>query len=377
MRVLHVLEAVEGGTARHVVDVVESVAGTEHVVAMPRERRVGVTDHAAAPAIVAAGGRVATVDMHRRPTAVVNLRAIRRIRQLIRSFEPQVVHGHSSIGGVLARVAAIGSGLPVVYTPNGLAPGRLAVFVERVLARRTAVVVAVSGSEADDVVAAGIAPAERVTVVPNGVRVPGPEATDLRAVLGVPDGTPLLGFVGRLAPQKAPEVFLEAAERLGLARADLHVVVIGDGPLRDELEDRLRGGPLGQRLHWLPQLPGAAAYLGDLDVLALPSRFEGAPYVPMEAMRAGVAVVLTDATGNRDVVTHGVDGMLVPIDDPGALATAIAGLLDDPATRAAMGSAAAATVAERFSLGATTARLADVYASVAATGRPTRRDAVS
>ena len=377
MKVLHVLEAVEGGTARHVVDVVEWTSGVEHIVAMPSTRRVGVTATDAAGAIEAAGGRLITTDMHRRPTSVVNARATLRVRRLIRRERPDVVHTHSSIGGVVGRLATIGTGVPALYTPNGLAPGRLATTIERALGRRTAAFVAVSESEADDVRDRKLVAPERLVVIPNGVAVPGPPAADLRHVLGVPPATPLVGFVGRLAWQKAPEVFLDMAERVGAARSDLHVVVIGDGPLRDTLEARLTAGPLGPRLHWLPYLAATARYLGDLDVLALPSRFEGAPYVPLEAMRAGVVVVLSACTGNRDLVDDGVNGRLVPVDDAPALTRAVEDLLADPSARAALAAAGKRAVAERFTLDRIGARLAELYAVVARTGRPASRDIVS
>ncbi len=167
------------------------------------------------------------------------------------------------------------------------------------------------------------------------------------------------------------------AERLGNARPDVHFLVIGDGQMRRELEPRLLRGPLSDRMHWLEYLPATARYLGGLDVLALPSRFEGGPYVPLEAMRAGVPVVLTACTGNRDIVDDGVNGRLVPVDDVDALATAVGQLLDDPAARAALGAAGARTVNEHFTLDRIGVMLTDLYADLASTGRPTSRDIVS
>jgi len=361
-----VLEAVEGGTARHVVDLVASVPEVEHLVAMPEERHVGVTARDAADAIAAAGGEVVTVDMHRQPLSPRNARAMRQVRSLLRERQVDVLHAHSSIGGVVGRVAAARTGVPVAYTPNGLARGGLATLVERALGRMTDVLVAVSPSERADVLARRLVPADRVVVIPNGVVLPGPPAADLRAQAGIPATAPILGFVGRLAWQKAPEVFLDLAERTGALHPELHVVVIGDGPDRSSLEARLVRGPLGDRLHWLPYLADASRYLADLDVLALPSRFEGAPYVPLEAMRAGVAVVLTDCTGSRDLIDDGRNGRLVPVDDVDALTSAVDALLVDAGRRGALGQAGAHTVAEGFTLERSGALSGALYRDLAA-----------
>jgi glycosyltransferase involved in cell wall biosynthesis len=350
IRVLHVLEAVEGGTARHVVDLVESVPEVEHIVAMPEERHVGVTARDAAGAIISAGGEVVVVDMHRQPWSLRNVTATGRVRSLVRQRRVDVVHAHSTIGGVVGRLAAIRTGVPVAYTPNGLARGALATAVERALGRVTDVLVAVSPSERSDVLARRLVPAEGVVVIPNGVVLPGPPVADLRAVADVPAGAPILGFVGRFAWQKAPEVFLDMAERVGSTHPDLHVVVIGDGPDRSVVEARLVDGPLGPRLHWLPYLQDASHHLGELTILASPSRFEGAPYVPLEAMRAGVPVVLTDCTGSRDLIEDGRNGRIVPIDDVDALTAAVEELLRDPVRRSAIAAAGAQTVSERYSL---------------------------
>ena len=124
IRVLHVLEALEGGTARHLVDVVRYTSGVEPHVVLPTSRGGGVTDTAAPGAMAAAGATVHHVEMRRDPRSPRNVKALVSVRLLIRRLHPEVVHGHSSIGGVVARIAATGTAAATVYTPNGIAPGR-------------------------------------------------------------------------------------------------------------------------------------------------------------------------------------------------------------------------------------------------------------
>ena len=330
--VLHVLEAIETGCARHVVDVVRHTKGVRHHVAAPLERVGGVTDRAAAESIVAAGGEMHRIEMRRSLVSSRNPAALVQLHRLVKELAPDIVHGHSSIGGALGRLASLRSGAQRVYTPNALAVGRAVTFAERQLARITDAVVAVSPSEADDMVHRGIAPAARITIIPNGIDLDPPEPRDLRGLLGIGPAAPLIATMGRIGWQKASDQFVLAAAELADSHPEAEFLLIGDGPDRASVL-ALAEDLLGARFHWLRELPGAAAYLHDVTVFALPSRFEGGPYAPLEAIRSGVPVVLSDAAGNRDVIENQRSGLLVRAEDPSALARAMQELLDDPQRR--------------------------------------------
>jgi len=256
-----------------------------------------------------------------------------------------------------------------VYTPNGVATARAAIVVERILARRTARIIAVSPSEAALLDRLHIASGPRVTVIPNGVTLdpvaPG-DPTDLRRLLELAPGTPLVGTIARLVPQKAPERFVALAADVHRRHRDTHFVLIGDGPQRDDVDRRIALAGLAQHLHVIPELPDAAATLGQLDVFVLASRFEGGPYAPLEAMRAGTPVVLTDVVGNRDVVEPGRSGFLVAEHDPVALADTVLELLLDPDLRHAVGQSGTQRIRERFDLTKTGPALRAVYGSLVA-----------
>ncbi|MFL6206823.1 MAG: glycosyltransferase [Acidimicrobiales bacterium] len=370
-RVLHVLEALEGGTSRHLVDVVRHATGTDHVVAVPPQRVGGLTDERAVPALRDAGADIRFVTMHRTPWSFANAAALVTLRRLIRQVDPHAVHGHSSIGGMLARLAATGSGVPTVYTPNGITTVRAGVAVERGLRRRTDVFVAVSASEGELAVRLGVARREQVVVIPNGVSVEQPPAPlDLRAHLGMPADAPLVGTIARLVPQKAPEDFVSACERIGRAVPTARFVLIGGGQLEREVDDAVTRAGLDGRFTRIESLPGAAGVLGQLDVFALSSRFEGGPYAPLEAMRAETPVVLTDVVGSRDAVEDGVSGLVVPPGDPQALAQGVISLLGDAGRRHRMGKAGRERVETSFDVRSMGTALDDLYRRLASRTAP-------
>ena len=347
--VLHVLEALCGGTARHLVDLVEWTPGVRHVVAVPGERPGYFTDPDVMRRLVDAGAEIHRIDMKRLPVHPRNALALVRLAALARRVRADVVHGHSGVGGALAR--AVPGRVARVYTPNGLHPSSAAMAIERLLGPRTDRFVAVSHSEGDVMVAARLAGPDRIAVIPNGVDVDRqPERVDLHAMLGLPDSTPLIGTVARLDYQKAPEHHLDVFEQVAAVAPEAHFVVIGDGPQATEVDRRGADGPLAGRFHRIAGLPGAAGALSSLRVFVLLSRYEGGPYAPLEAARAGVPLVLSDAVGNRDVIEPGESGELVTFGDTGAAAAALLRLLDDDDHHVRLTDRMSARLREVFSL---------------------------
>lgn len=359
--VLHVMEALEGGTARHLADLVRHAQGVRHHVVVPAERSAGVTDRDAAPAMAAAGAVVHHLPMSRTPWAPGNARAAAGLVRLRGRVQPDVVHAHSSIGGALARL--IPWGAPLVYTPHALTDGRAYLAFERLLGRRTDHLIAVSSSEGELVVHLGLVPRTRVEVIPNGIDLepPAPDGRNLRTLIGVPAGVPLLGTVARLIPQKAPAWFVGACAELARRRPDAHFVLIGSGPLQAELDRDVRRHGLEDHFHQLAHLAAASRVLDQLDVVALLSRFEGGPYLPLEAMRAGTPVVVTDVVGNRDVVEDGVSGHVVPPADAWTAADRVVRLLEDGPARARLVEAARRRIEAHHDVRSMGRRTADLY----------------
>ena len=179
---------------------------------------------------------------------------------------------------------------------------------------------------------------------------------------GIPQGAFVLGIVARLSPVKNHDLLLRAMERLD---ARFHLVVVGDGPLRDALAERGRQLGIDSRIHFLGEVISHRNLHESFDASVLCSFSEGFPNSVIEAMAAGRPVIATPVGGVTDAVTHGVTGLLVPVDDPAQLADAARQLEADPALRARLGKAGHEMVRMKFHQKAVIARLSALYETLA------------
>jgi glycosyltransferase involved in cell wall biosynthesis len=258
--------------------------------------------------------------------------------KILRRERPRVVHTHKAKAGALGRLAALIAGVPVrIHTFHGhvfsgyfgAAKTKLFIAIERVLARRTTKLVALSQQLVEELSAQyRIAPADRFRVVPLGLDLePLTRCQEhrgiLRRELGVSDAVRLVGIVGRMVPVKDHATFVAAATLLAAKRPEVHFVFVGAGELEAEVRAQLAANGLSERAHllgWRRDLPKIYA---DLDVVALSSVNEGTPVALIEAMAAGVPVVSTAVGGVADVLGHGARGELVAAGDAEALSEAI------------------------------------------------------
>jgi glycosyltransferase involved in cell wall biosynthesis len=223
--------------------------------------------------------------------------------------------------------------------------------------------VACAEDEREAAVRDGVVSAERVHVVLYGVD-PDPEIPpDPRLVEFRGEG-PLLGLVATLREQKGLPTLLDALDELAGAGAAPRFAIVGNGPLREEVERRVRSGPLAMSTLLLPFEGRVEAYLRALDVFVLPSYWEGMPIAVLEAMALGLPVVATAVDGTPEAVTEGVTGRLVPLRDSHALAAALVEMARDPAARARMGEAAREEARRRFRIPRMVEEMEDVYTRV-------------
>ena len=303
-------------------------------------------------------------------------RALRRLTELLSRGGYQVVHTHSAKAGALGRLAAERAGTPrVVHTFHGFpfhefqSRARRAAYVgiERYLARRTDIFLAVGGAVAAEAVRRGIAVPERIRVINPAIEPSagpaGPAArAEARSRLGVPVGCKVVGTVGRVDYQKAPENFIDAIA--GLDRDDVYAVWIGDGPMRHEMEARAARRGLHGRFLCAGHRDDVPELLPGLDVFAMASRYEGLPCAVAEAMTAGLPVVATAVNAVPDVVLPGETGLLVSPERPRQLAAAIGYLLDEPADAARMAAAGRLRIAGTFAPSSLAAILEAAYDGV-------------
>jgi glycosyltransferase involved in cell wall biosynthesis len=197
-----------------------------------------------------------------------------------------------------------------------------------------------------DYVVAGGWPKERVHYLPNFVAAT--KAPPLpRASLATPADAPLALALGRLHPNKAFDMLLAAMARL----PRLHLWLAGEGEERELLQRQARSLGIAERVRFLGWRDDTAALLAAADLLVCPSRREPLGNVVIEAWAAGVPVVATSSEGPRALIADDQTGLLVPIDDAGALARAIARIIDDPALRARLAEAGRAAYEAEFTEG--------------------------
>lgn len=302
---------------------------------------------------------------------------------------PTIVHTHTAKAGTLGRIAAIMARVPVrVHTFHGHVfrgyfskpVTNLFIAIERALGRYTDCIVTVSESQKRELCEEfNIAAPEKIHVVPLGFELePFLEVGDPRGVfrrsLHCPGQIPLVGWVGRFAPVKAPDLLLDSA--VECAPKIAHFVMVGDGELRSWCESSIRDRNLGSRVAmvgWRRDLPDIYS---DLDLVVLTSHNEGTPVALLEAMASGRPFIATDAGGIRDlmvgqsVATKGMEifknGVLVPR-QPRAIAAAIKYLLEQPLLRRAMGDEGREFVRSKFSVQRLADDLEHLYLKLAVT----------
>lgn len=395
VKVLQVLEATTGGTARHLLYLAHHLDASRHELHVAYSPR---RDPAAAGRFVAAlRGRavVHPVPMLRRPAPLADLRALRALARLIREHGYHVVHTHAAKAGFLGRLAAHRAGTTaIVHTPHTFPFQRVDTrltglyrWLDRRAARWCHRIVCLTTSQRELALAAGLCGPEKLVVIPNGVELPAEAPQALRrryrAELGIPDGVAAVGVVGRLTPQKDIQTVLDTAALLLRTAPDTRIVLVGatDNPrylasLRPRPSDAAwqtittTNAP-PHRTVWSPELPidvlgprpDAAGLVAAFDVLLLPSLYEGQPYALLEAMACGVPAVASNVTGNCDVIEHGATGILVPPGAPAECAASVHELLGDAVRRHKMGSAARQAVEARFQVGPAVSQLAELYLS--------------
>jgi glycosyltransferase involved in cell wall biosynthesis len=283
-----------------------------------------------------------------------------RLRALLARERVALVHAHGSRGALYAGLATRRLGVPLVWHVRIADPDPR---LDRTLVGLSTAIIANSAATAARLRRVPRA-AAKTTIVPNGVDLarfaPGPADPALQAAFGLDPAVPVVGYFGRLERGKGVDVLLDAAERLHAKLPATAFLFAGDGPLREPLVARASASGLPARL--VGQRDDVAELLKLCAVVVLPSRQEAFGRVLIEAMASGVPVVATAVGGIPEVCVDGVTGLLVPPDDPDALAVAIALTLTDEAATAARVAAATADVRARFDLAAHAARVQAVYA---------------
>ena len=290
-----------------------------------------------------------------------------RLARLIRRERPHIVHTHTAKAGTVGRAAALlagGANRPlIVHTFHGhvlrgyFGPVRAKAFglLERWLARVSDVLVAVSPQVRDDLVALGVAPAEKFAVLRLGIELDRRVASqdgrvEMRRLLGVPPERFVVGWIGRMTGVKRTDDLLLTLKGVRDRGVDACLWMVGDGPDRDRVEHAAQRLGLARHCFFLGYQEDISPYYAAFDAFLLPSANEGTPVVAIEALAAGRPVVATRVGGVPDVVRDGEDGFLAQMGDVETLADRLATLAADTGLRRAMGECGRARVLPRYAV---------------------------
>lgn len=362
--VAHVTEAVQGGIIRHLEWIVRALP--PRGVRLHLILSLGRTPEYAAriEEFRKDGIGVSVIPMVRQPSPVRDWAAYRKLRECLRSINPDLVHTHSSKAGMLGRRAAYSLGVSAVHTPHvfafewGHAWHRKWFYTacERMAARWCSRLVLLSEAQRAAAENARVGTTDQYAVIPNGIdpddlRVPAPDdRLAARKRFGLGAEAPVLGMAARFEPQKGMGDFLRAAKFVVDAKPEVRFLLAGEGSLKDECRQRADRDGLAENIFFCGAVEHMQSFYDALDGFVLASLWEGLPYVILETQATGLPVVATATRGAEAIILDGETGLLAPIGDSQSLANGMLRLLSEPDFAASVASAGQARVREAFPL---------------------------
>ena len=360
MRILQIIPTlVRGGAEKQLTLLATGLPRDEFEV------HVAVLTHGGPHEVTLREQAIPVIHIHK--TWKIDPAAYWRLKRVISKLRPDIVHTWIFAANSYGRAAAVAAGVThVVAGERCVDAWKLGheFAIDRYLAGRTSRIVTNSSGVRDFYVAHGIAE-NKFTIIPNGIDAASNRdlsgRDELLRELKLPADAKLVGAVGRLWPQKRYKDLIWGAELLKAAGRDTHLLIIGDGPQRDNLRKFVEDVQVDDRVHFLGERDDVSRLLAHLDCFWLGSGYEGQSNALMEAMLAGLPVVVTDIPGNRDLVIPDESGLLFPVGDAGQLARKTNLLLDDPALARRLGDGARHRITTDFTVQKMVDRHAELY----------------
>lgn len=268
-----------------------------------------------------------------------DIKVERTLRRIIKQLKPDIVYAHSSKAGAFARIADLGLNNKVIYNPHGWAfnmqqsakKKEMCKWVEKISAHFCDKIVCISDAEKESALREKICKPNKLQVIYNGIDLEEIEKTApmSRAQLGIPEGAFVIGMVGRLSKQKAPDTFVKAAKLIKEKIPNAFFLMVGDGELRDQIENLISQYDLGSSFLITGWVDNSTAYMKIMNVGMLLSRWEGFGLVLPEYMACGIPIVATNVDAIPNIVKDGVNGMLVNKDSFVGVQKVCTGLKND------------------------------------------------
>lgn len=274
-----------------------------------------------------------------------DVKAIKEVRTLIKKYNPDIVYAHSSKAGAIARVADIGLKNHCVYNPHGWAfnmrcsAKKKAMYtaVEKVAALFCDKIICISDAEKQSALDKKICKEEKLQVIFNGVDIESYESGVRGAIkrkdLNIPEDAFVVGMVGRMSKQKAPDVFIKMAKRVKDEVPNAHFIIVGNGNQEDEIRKYAEDNGFSISLHITGWVDNPMSYVELFDVACLLSRWEGFGLALPEYMMAGKPIVASRVDAIPNIIRAGENGLLVEVDDDIGASKAVLRILREDGLR--------------------------------------------
>lgn len=299
------------------------------------------------------------VDMIRSIQLSKDLKAIVKVRSLLKLYSPDIVYCHSSKAGAIGRIANIGLHNFCIYNPHGWAFNMgenqmkrwIYAGIEKCLTVSCGTIVCISEAEKNSALKKHVCSERKLHVINSGIdfaEYQTGECGITRKQIGIPEDSFVIGMVGRLSEQKAPDVFVKAAKVIKEKIPQAFFVMVGDGPEQNEVEQLINTYGMKDSFCITGWVSNPMAYIKLFDIAALLSRWEGFGLVLPEYMLAGKPIVATQVDAIPYIIADGQNGILVRQDDYRAAAEKMIELYEKPELANALRTRASAIVRERY-----------------------------
>lgn len=358
IKILHVTSTATGGSAFSILMLARHIDRNvfEISVAVPPDGPFYCD-------MVKTGARVYPLTISRHPLRYCNIKGFFQIRKILRDEKFDIVHTHTSVGGFLGRIAAKLERISIViWSTHGWAYNyprgtwlnrRIFLALEKFLDYFTDHYLAVCEKMKNVGIKMNIGIEGKYTVIHYGIetwKYHINERNTIRMELGLSNGSVVVGMAGRFEQQKGIDLFLQAAQVVKRRFPHVKFLVVGDGPLKKEMEEQTLTLGLTKDIIFTGWKTNVADYIGVMDIFCIPSRWEALPLVLLEAMALGKPVVATNVGGIQEALEDGKTGILIPPFNSGALANAIMSLVSNRETAQMMGKAGTQRVQQVFSI---------------------------
>lgn len=304
---------------------------------------------------------------------LTDLIACIQLAKAIRKEKYDVIHAHASKPGFLTRIAAIGSGIPVIYSPHNFAfhegtnkiVAFLTALLEKIASIFTTKIIAVAKHEKELALRYGVGTKKLYEIVPTGIDAIAfrldVNVEKIKTSLNIPADANVVGAIGRLAIPKQPLDFVKVAQVLHKEFPTLHFVWVGSGPLENEAKKLTKELKLDSVIHWLGHRDDVHNLYRIFNVFVLLSRWEANPLVILEAFASGVPVIATANLGTNELITSGYNGIIVPVGDVETTANAIKEILQNTEKINLLRTSATAQINDTYTVEVMIKKIEEIY----------------